>query len=409
MVKPDTREHLAYSGSGRGNLDELTPWQVDDAREALAELRQGCFELPAELADEMAGDERLENALDTLALGVSRLPFRVDASEDGDQRRAGAVARDFEARWFQMCREPVLTEAIRWLTLLGFSIVELVWTFNSATWWPRLKVWDPHWISYRHDLRRYVVQTTDGQVVVEPNNGKWLLLELAEGERAWRRAAIRTLVRWWLLKTWCARDWGRKEEQQGLGILKAKVPTEADDDDKKKFVESIANLGSETTIECPVDEDGNGFDVDLLVDEANTWQGFDKLIARCDRAFAVRILGQDMQIEAPTTYVPQRAYGKIQLDRIEALTELLETALHDGLAVPWAEYNYGDSALAPWACWDAEPPVDKRAQADTMLVVAQTLSALASAGFDGDEAELSERFGFKLRRRKSQSLPQEQQ
>jgi hypothetical protein len=120
------------------------------------------------------------------------------------------------------------------------------------------------------------------------------------------------------------------------------------------------------------------------------------------------VLGQDTQIEAPTTYVPQRAYGKIQQDRIEGLTELLETAFHDGLAAPWAEYNHGDRELAPWARWDAEPPVDKKAQADTMLVVANTLNALAAAGFDADESELSERFGFKLRRRNNVP-PQEQQ
>lgn len=397
MVKPDTREHHAYSGGARGDLDELTPWQVGDARIALADLRQGEFELPAELADEMAADDRIDNALDTLALGVCRLPFRVDRSTGGDGRRAGAVAEAFLALWWSAVPENVLTEAIRWLTFLGFCLCEIVWTFSATAWTPRLKVWDPRWISYRHDLRRYVVQTTEGPVVVELNTGKWLLFELSVGDRAWKRAALRSLVRWWILKAWCSRDWGRKEEQQGLGIVKAKVPAGADDKDKKRFVQSIANLGSESTIECPVDEDGNGFDVELLVDEANTWQGFDRLIARCDRAFTVRILGQDTQIEAPTTYVPQRAYGKIQQDRIEALTELLETSLHHGLAGPWAEYNYGDRALAPWPRWDAEPPPDKKAQADTMLVLANTLVALKNAGFQADHDELSERFGFKLR------------
>jgi phage gp29-like protein len=266
MVKPDTREFLAHSSGGRGDLDELTPWQVDDARVALADLREGVFESPAELADEMSSDDRLENALDTLALGVCRLPFRVDLSADGDQRRAPAVARDFQAGWFQMCREPVLMEAIRWLTLLGFCVIELVWTFTSSAWRPRCKVWDPRWLWYRRDLQCYVAMTTAGPVVVEPNRGKWIVLELAEGERAWKRAAIRTLAKWWLLKTWCARDWGRKEEQQGLGILKAKVPSNADDGDKKQFAASIANLGSETTVECPVDEEGHGFDVELLVE-----------------------------------------------------------------------------------------------------------------------------------------------
>ena len=280
-----------------------------------------------------------------------------------------------------------------WLVMAGVALLEVLWDDQGT---PRLRVWHLQYLRHDPYARAWMLTTEQGQIEIQPGDGQWVLLTL--GDRGWMSGAVRRLAKWWLLREYTAQSWHAHEEVRGGGVRKAVVPEGADDSDKARFVDAIANMGSETTVECPRDEQGKGWDVEFVDATGDASLGFERLIKRCEINYAVALIGQDMGIEAPGVYVPSRAFGKIQLDRAQALALILTTCLHDQVAVPWAVYHYDDETVAPWPTLDAEPAVDKAQVADVMGKVLTAVKTAQDASVELDLAQLSERFGFTMRK-----------
>lgn len=85
------------------------------------------------------------------------------------------------------------------------------------------------------------------------------------------------------------------------------------------------------------------------------------------------------------------AQDKVRQDILESDVEYLADVINAQLAVPWCRFNFG-AAPVPKLTFDVAPPEDKEKNANT-------LKTLYEAGFEADEEEVSERFGYKLRRR----------
>lgn len=378
-------------------------WTVDDVRTAVHEHEGGNFFRSALLADAMGRDDRIVSALDTLILGILRLPFRMaPASEPRAKAQAMKVAADLARVWPKAVPDDELYEVVRWVVMMGFCLVELVWdTSDPERWIPeRIRVWHPQFIYWREDLQRFVLNTADGQVEIDPADlgGKWLLVAPG-GSRSWMRGAVRSLADEFVGLADTRRDWMRESEVHGSGIMKAKVPTGASDPDKARFVNSIATMGGEPVVECPVDDEGNGFDLEHLDTGKGHGEGFKGLLAELVANVNVRILGQNASTENAGPYVAKGGlFAKVTLDRIDGVVGPLEHALRAHIARPFAAFNYGDEELAPVPDYDSEPPPDKAAQAQTMVAVGQAVASLKLAGFDVDPEELTQRFGFTVRR-----------
>ena len=72
-------------------------WTIPQTRRALKLHLDGDFSRSALLADAMRGDERISADLRTRVMAVTGLPFRVDPSPAGDQRRAKMIAAELAA------------------------------------------------------------------------------------------------------------------------------------------------------------------------------------------------------------------------------------------------------------------------------------------------------------------------
>lgn len=381
----------------------MTSWDVGTVKAALDEHERGNFSRSALLIDYMGRDDRLWSILMVLVLGVVRLPFSAKPGE-GDARVAPAAARAFAADWWTIAPETVQIEAVTWLVMAGVALLELVWDDTGT---PRLRVWHLQYLRRDQYAGKWMLTTSDGEIEIRPGDGQWVLLSLGS-DRGWMAGAVRRLAKWWLIREYTSQDWHAHEEVRGGGLRKAIVPEGADDVDVERFVTAIENLGAETTVECRQNEQGKGWDVQLVDATGDASIGFERLLKRCEINYAVGLLGQDMGIEAPGVYVPARAFGKIQLDRAQAIAAILSTAWHDQVSVPWSVYHYDSETVAPWPTLDAEPPVDKSQAADVMGKVLAAVKTAQDAAIELDLQELQERYGFAMRKGASpptQALP----
>lgn len=364
-------------------------------REILREHELGQFQRSALLADALGRDDRVESAVDTLILGVLRLPFRfIQAAIDSGDAIALAVAL-----WARgALSESELYDFVRWFLFIGVGLLELDWdTSDPENWVIRgAKAWHMSHVYWREDLQVYVLQTRDGQVQIDPGNGKWVLLQ--RGRRGWMRGFVRTLPLPTLIRKLAWRDWARHSEFLGQGIVKAKTPSGAPDADRNRYIGSIKSLGADGLIECPVDENGNGYDAELLEAAEDHGEGFEKLIARCEKSIEVRILGQAATTENSGPYVARGVFKSVTLDRIDGTVGPLEAALYEQAFRPLCLFNFGNAELAPRPEWDSEPPPDKLTQAQALQALGQFLTTIATAGYEADPAELTKRFGITIRK-----------
>lgn len=367
----------------------LTSWDVALIRATLTEHETGTFATSGLLIDHMGRDDRLSAILETLALGVVRLPVRFEAGKGG--ARAELARKVFEGQWTAMVPESLQLQVMRDLAMAGLSYCDLVSTPVGF----RLRHWHLSHLSRDEYQNRWMVNTREGPMEVVPGDGRSVLFATAD-QRPWMNGAVRAVSQDWFIRQHVKNDWHNHQEVRGGGIRKAIVPEDADDADKKRFTNAIANIGAETTVECPRDQENHGWDVEFEDAKGDGSMGFERLERRCEANYAVRLLGQDMAIESPGVYVPNRAYGKIQQDRIHGYAELISTVWHNQIARPWAAYHYDDPDLAPWPRPDGEPPVDKEAAAKILTLVVTAIAKATEAGIVLDLTQLSERFGIKL-------------
>ena len=142
------------------------------------------------------------------------------------------------------------------------------------------------------------VNTMDGIEEVVPGTGRWLLYTPFGEERGWLHGAVRSLALVWLAREFVRRDWLRWSETFSIGIRKAIVPANADDEAKDIFHRQVASLGSETTVLLQKPDSGVGFDIDVLFPSAGDASGgFNALMDKLESRMAIRILGQNLSTE----------------------------------------------------------------------------------------------------------------
>ncbi len=325
-------------------------WTVGKVRAALSSHITGFFADSARLVDAMLADDRVNADTRTRVFAVTGLPFRIEPARIGDQRRAKSIAADLETLWPHIAPQAVLHDLIRWSVLFGFSLASTSWETSARQWVPRLTFWHPQhatWLDYDRTLR---VQTMAGESIIAPGAGTWVL-HAPDGARPWMEAAVRGLAIQWLARQYAMRDQSRDSEKYGLHVMGAVVPQESDKAEKEAFFNDLRRLGSEGLVMLPRDREDRGFDVKYLDPGTPAWEGFERLIARCERSIATRILGQNNTASADGgSYAKAVALDAIRQDLLESDARSLAQTLYAQVLRPWAQYNFGDADLAPPPC-----------------------------------------------------------
>jgi phage gp29-like protein len=381
---------------------QVVSWTVSQVRTALRLHADGDLSRSALLADAARGDDRIKSDLRTRVYAVTGLPFRLDPSTTGDQRRAKAVAAELAAVWPKLFPASKVRQLLRWGTLEGVAYAPLSWESSGGRWWPTAEVWHPQHLRWHETRRVLETQSTAGPLDVVPGDGSWLCYQ-PEGERGWMDASVRGLAIPYLLRSLSRRDWARFSEKHGLPITGAVVPEEADTEDKDDFFEDLRVLASEGIVMLPKDREGRGFDITMVEPKNFTaWQGFEHILLHCDVSIAVELLGQASNAQEGGSYAKAVALGTIRQDLLEADAASLAETIRDQVLRPWAMFNFGEADLAPTPVWDATPPEDAAKLATTLSTAGGALAtwqaAAAAQGFEVDVEQLAQRLGMPLRR-----------
>jgi phage gp29-like protein len=398
-------------------------WEtVAEVRQALHMLMQGQFNAAAELVDAMQGDDRITGVLSARLDGLLGTALEMKTPEGEEENKTAIeIAETARELWPTMAPESSLRELMRWGRLLGVAPYETL-PVKGDPWTRRMKVWHPRFLYWVPNIARqpysgsFKLITGDGLVDLDLDESGQIRSTNPDGSvelgrfglfcpfgyhRAWVHGLVRALAIPWLIRNYAIRDWARYSEIHGIPIRAVSMPADMFEPKERERAEAeIAALGSDSVVRLPVDKDGKGFKLELIEPKAQSEEAFEKLIAKCDTAIAVAILGQNLTTEIGTSGSGSRAaaqvHDRVRSDIVSSDAETLATTAREQLLAPWTEHHYGDPSLAPWPHWAVDPPEDEGAKATAFLQVAQGVQALVASRLNIDWAEQAERLAIPL-------------
>lgn len=371
-------------------------WTIADVRNALDEHEEGRFYDSAALAEAFGRDSHITSDLRTLVDSIAArsdvggLPFSVDSSDDGDQRRAQTVANQVSGLWWDVFPESVISQVGRDATLLGVSVGRITWAVVDGLWIPKLHPLPAQHLEWRDFERRWVYQTEDkGELTVTPGDGRWFL-HLPYGERSYMHGAVRALGTPFALRGFTEVDWARYNEKHGSPQLAIKEPHFASDDIESQgtantIYAQAVNMAREGLLRMPQGEDGQtGWDAKWLELTGRNWETFQAQLKRLDDVVSVILTGRGMNRETALGGDGETAATRVATERLLSLTGPLSTTAREQVWKPFGQRNIAnwDDRLAPWGRWNVVPPVDLKARAEILDKAADAATKLSVLGAD---------------------------
>lgn len=392
---PPVRSGVPTHGSHRlRQVPTLSEWDAEDVLAALQAHAQGQFRASAQLADYLGQSDAVVGVLDALRRSVVGLPFDVTAPEDSpDAARSTRLALELRRAWPRMMSRGTAAEVVKWCALMGFAICERVWRLDPRTgrWSVKLKPWHPCYCRFDWARGCFVVSTSTGEEDVTPDSSKWCLFTDLEETRPWMSGAVRAIGILALICWWLDRDGSRWSEKHGLPPLGAKVPmAQSEDPRTDRFLSDLEDLGTEPIMRLPQGEkDQASFDIEWKeLKNATAWQGFLEPGRDVRSRIATVVLGQPLTTTAGVggsgSYALGKVHSVVRQDVIESYALLLGTARQHAV-MPWMRINETTDtleaeALAPCPTWDASPPADAKADAETSEARARAIKAWQETG-----------------------------
>ena len=372
--------------------------EVQRVRAAVAQLQQGMFQAPAELAEAMLSDDRIEGIVQTRVDALFSLPLELNPGKGGKDRQAASVAAELQENWERFFPTEELKSLLRWALQLRFAPAQMRWALDGKRWSPRLSTWNPRYSWWRWDTRSYWTATLDGTAEIIPGDGRWLVYTPQGYVRGWIYGFVAPLARLFLMRSFSYRDWARWAEVHGLPIRKAIVPADRPAEEKEQFVSDLLAVGSEATLRLERDQAGVGFDVELLEAVSQSWEGFKALADAVESNAAILILGQNTStsIKGGGSYAAANVHDRIREDRLEQDARSLAPVLYYQAIRPWALFNFGDADLAPYPSWSTKAPENRAATAKTFVDAGTALAAWRAAGLNVDRVKYAAQFGLPL-------------
>jgi phage gp29-like protein len=438
-------------------------WTIKQIRSALTQHQMGSLGLSSLLFDSMLEDDEFPGTLKrrvdaTLKSDFCLKPVQKESqpaksAAPGPQKAAapGAVERDDTKPapvepiepaseltpdqkkaadlWNDMVPYGQMLRFVADLLVMGEAFGTLDWDTKTypGLWVPVFRALPTEFARWDHESRSWKYQakvlraervggepvpTSGGEgleLTVTPGDGKWIHASL--GDRGWLWGAVRGLALLWLGKQMTFCDWQRWCEKHGLPITKAILPIYRDEDEKDEFIAELGEMQREGIVGLPQDEEGKGYDLDLLEPKTVSWQGFQASLERSDRKIQVTLLGGNLGAEV-TRSGGNMGAAETHSSELEKLAKtdagLLAEVLKKQLLKPFFELNFGPDAAKelPTPFWDTCPDEDVRSWTTAQGQFAVTVKTLGEAGYEilnmGDYAA---RFDLKLAKKPKSEMP----
>ena len=376
-------------------------WTVSAIRGALSQHEQGMLDRSGQMWDAMGRDDRIMPVLRHRTRGMLGMPFELPTV--GDSAEAKELADRWEELWPRFAPKAVLGRMLDDYIMLGVSLAQISWERiegegGDQIWEPRLHNEEAQFLRFDLELRQWFYNTREGEIPINPGDGKWVLLEA--GERGYRNGAIRALAIMWHIRDLSWSDWARYTERHGTPLIKAMVPAEVQEQSRDDFWSDIISLGRESAVLLPqgVGSNRDNFDVQIMEAKDGNWAAFQALKNDASIAVAVYLLGQNLTTEIQAgSYAAANVHKNIrnevlQADEGELGDDLLTQAMRpiSDLMVP------NGRLFAPRPSWNVKPPADRKEDADVMGKAATAAKTMVEIGIPIDIVEFSKKYGIPL-------------
>lgn len=388
------------------SVRQTTTWTPALIRSTLSSADGGYLRQAASLCDAILGDERARADFQTRVGSLLGLPvWFEEATEsggrsrtEGDDRSDQVKALEDDREWWRIVPEPQALQVIIWGLLLGVCPGRLRTPDKpderTGRLVPTIEFWHPQHLRWNVDVRKWFIKTGrwgSTEVELTPGVDGWFLYAPYGIERPWAMGLWRGLSRWWLLKSYAIDDSGRHSEIASQRVAKD-VAGKATKDQRRELASDIYDCARDGVIVLPP-----GFEYDLVESEANFEELYGALEKAADTAITISIRGANLGTEVEGgSYAAAKAHLEVDHKRMRSDAETFSTFAHDQLLAPWAGYNWGDPALAPWPAWQTDPPADEKQKADVLEKVSLAIEKLLEVAAPVDVVALLRTFNVPI-------------
>lgn len=388
-------------------ISSISTW--DDVRvvdSIVDESENGFFFNSALLVDQVLRDDRIHSTVLTRTLGLLGKGLEFEPAEE-ENDTARTIAEDIETDWPSLFPHAALVELQTWGLLQGVGVAQILELKDTWT----LEVWHPWALRFDQYKRGFFLRGLDGpEFLIEPDHvdsivgggyrdaqgRRWVLYTPYGRDIAGRRGLIRNLGRLYLERQWALRDRARYSEVHGQPTRFGIAPVNAKPAEMDAFKSDLGDAGSEPVVVAKQGAEGERWDMRLVEATGRSHDLFEGEIAQLDRAIATLILGQSQTVDGQAGLGANAQAGEpVRIDIMRADADTLSDALRAQFLVPYCEFMYGEGRgeMAPWPCWQVDPPEDHAAKAAARYAVAQADKLYIDAGVLQPERVALSRFG----------------
>lgn len=365
-------------------------WTSDLIRAAEIYAQGGSIRLAADLVDDMLGDDRIGQAVRRRAGGLYRKTMTFEA---GIGRRKHAAVRAMEAGedYLSIFPEDKYHQLKAYALMLNVSPGTIDWKQQkNGRVLPCLNIWHPR--HFRFDTTRgfWLATTANrGEVQVTPGDGIWYMHCPFGKDRPWIWGLWRGLARWWLLKQYAINDWGVASDEIRVKVVSQDPGIESTPEERKQLARDIREMGRRGVLVLPP-----GYTYEIIEQKADTWEIYQAQINMANMVIDIVFSGNNLGTEIhDSSQAAAKTAAPIEDGFLAYDGNADGTFAHDQIFEHWADLNYGNPDLAPWPCWDTEPPEDQDKKASTFDKVANALSKLNDLPPEVDRRALLEEYG----------------
>ena len=380
---------IVWSEAERGEEDAargLTPERLDAI---MLEANSGDPRRQARLCrDILERDWSIAQALQTRVNAVLGCEWHLEAGDDGEAAKAAADALERQLRdagaesddGLEVMGVDGLIEELMGALLPGYAVVEKCWRGGGDL------------AGFSAVPQTAVTFLKDGRprILVE---GEPEGIELERGRYIWHRAVrrgndpargglVRPLAWLFCLGNIAVKDLAGFVERHGMPFIVGKVDQAGVEQERNAVKRLIRNFGP---------SGGGVFSRNVevqLMESTSRGEVYFSLLQYLDDAVTKVVLGQTASSGDSAGLSKGDAQSKVRQDILEADCRRVAACIQRQVVPQWMAYNAPGVAL-PRFVLEYEAPEDR-------VQLAQTVAALAQAGFKADADELSERFGMKL-------------
>lgn len=338
------------------------------------------------LAEEM--EEREFHYISVLGVrkrALQGLDIQIEAGTDTNSKEIADAVRE-------LCDTPNFIDMIGDLADAigkGFSVVEIIWHTAASRWTPAEFIHrDPRFFVFDRITRRQIRLAEDGNPdgVVLPDY-KFIrhVPRLKSGIPI--RCGLAKPAAWaFIFKSYTLKDWAAFAEVYGMPIRIGKYGPQATDEDKRKLLTAVRNIGTDAAAVIPES---------MMIEFVEAGRGvarssgsvFGEFAEYLDKQISKLVLGQTMTTDDGSSLAQAKVHEEVRMDVLAADARQLETTINRDLIRPFIDLNFGPQKHYPRFTL----PV---AEAEDLTALATNLSKLVPLGFRVAETEVRDRFGF---------------